>query len=142
MAKDRPRTPLSLSAEDHAQLVAWSKRPKAAQALARRSRLGGPSGGSAIWNSGLDGLVGESCPGTSRKLSDPGCGACTGSYYGINAWRCHALVDALPNDGFAQLTERKLRRSVHRSTGNWKTPSAASSSTTTVVKSPSSRTNR
>ena len=39
MAKGRPLSPLSLSAEDRAQLVAWSKRPKTAQALAMRSRV-------------------------------------------------------------------------------------------------------
>ena len=39
MPKGRPLAPLSVTAEEHAQLVAWSKRPKTAQALAMRSRV-------------------------------------------------------------------------------------------------------
>jgi len=39
MPKGRPLAPLSLTAAEHAQLVAWSKRPKTAQALAMRSRV-------------------------------------------------------------------------------------------------------
>ena len=35
----RPLIPLSINAEDQAQLVAWTKRPKTAQALAMRSRI-------------------------------------------------------------------------------------------------------
>ena len=92
MAKGRPLSPLSLSAEDRAQLVAWSKRPKTAQALAMRSRVvllaAGGHSNTAIagqllvtlhtvgkWRQryldmGLDGLVDEPRPGTSRKLSD------------------------------------------------------------------------
>ena len=34
MRKGRPLVPLSISVEDRAQLVAWSKRPRTAQALA------------------------------------------------------------------------------------------------------------
>jgi hypothetical protein len=34
-----PLIPLSVSAEDQAQLLAWSKRPKTAQALAMCSRV-------------------------------------------------------------------------------------------------------
>jgi hypothetical protein len=49
----RPLLPLSIGAEDQAQLQAWTRRPKTAQALAMRSRVillaaepghGGPSG--------------------------------------------------------------------------------------------------
>jgi len=39
MRKGRPLAPLSVSVEDRAQLVAWSKRPKTAQALAMRLRI-------------------------------------------------------------------------------------------------------
>jgi hypothetical protein len=39
MPKGRPLAPLSVTAEEHSQLVAWSKRPKTAQALAMRSRV-------------------------------------------------------------------------------------------------------
>jgi transposase len=92
MLKGRPLTPLSISAEDRAQLVAWSKRPKTAQALAMRSRIvllaGDGLSNTAIarqlhtmqhtvgkWrrrylDSGLDGLLDEQRPGTSRKLRD------------------------------------------------------------------------
>jgi len=92
MPKGRPLAPLSLAAEDHAQLVAWSKRPKTAQALAMRARVillaAGGQSNTAIarqisatlhtvgkWRKryleqGLDGLLDEPRPGTSRKLSD------------------------------------------------------------------------
>ena len=39
MAKGRPLTPVTISGEGRAQLVAWSRRPKTAQALAMRSRI-------------------------------------------------------------------------------------------------------
>jgi DNA-binding NarL/FixJ family response regulator len=39
MRKGRPLARLSVTVEDRAQLVAWSKRPKTAQALAMRSRI-------------------------------------------------------------------------------------------------------
>ncbi|WP_263367374.1 helix-turn-helix domain-containing protein [Edaphobacter bradus] len=92
MAKGGPLTSLSLTAEDHAQLVAWSKRPKTAQGLAMRSRvvlLAAEGRSNTMIASqlsvtlhtvgkcrqryldlGLDGLVDEPLPGTSRKLSD------------------------------------------------------------------------
>lgn len=92
MPKGRPLASLSTSAGDRAQLVAWSKRPKTAQALAMRSRIvllaADGLSNSAIasqlhtmqhtvgkWRrryleSGLDGLVDEPRPGTSNKLSD------------------------------------------------------------------------
>jgi len=92
MRKGRPLTPLSVTVEDRAQLVAWSKRPKTAQALAMRSRIvllaaGGLSNTVIAgqlhtmqhtvgkWRrryleSGLDGLLDEPRPGTSHKLSD------------------------------------------------------------------------
>jgi hypothetical protein len=35
----RPLLPLTIRAEDQAQLQAWTKRPKTAQALAMRSRV-------------------------------------------------------------------------------------------------------
>ncbi len=38
MPKGRPLAPLSVTVEEHAQLVAWSKTPKTAQAPAMRSR--------------------------------------------------------------------------------------------------------
>src|SRR5271155_4802238 len=88
----RPLIPLSINAEDQAQLVAWSKRPKTAQALAMRSRIvllaaDGLSNTTIAhrlsvtlqtvgkWrqrylDQGLDGLVDEPRPGTSRKLGD------------------------------------------------------------------------
>jgi transposase len=88
----RPLIPLSVSAEDQAQLLAWSKRPKTAQALAMRSRVvllaADGMSNTAIatqlsvtlqtvgkWRQryldmGLDGLVDEPRPGTSHKLSD------------------------------------------------------------------------
>jgi transposase len=92
MPKGRPLTPLSISAADRAQLVAWSKRPKTAQALAMRSRIvllasEGLSNTDIArqlhtmqhtvgkWrrrylDSCLDGLLDEQRPGTSRKLRD------------------------------------------------------------------------
>src|SRR5271156_2557589 len=92
MRKGRPLTPLLLVAGDRAQLVAWSKRPKTAQALAMRSRivlLAADGLSNTViasqlhtmqhtvskWRrryleSGLDGLLDEPRPGTSRKLSD------------------------------------------------------------------------
>ena len=92
MRKGRPLTRLLLVAGDRAQLVAWSKRPKTAQALAMRSRIvllaADGLSNTAIasrlhtmqhtvgkWRrryleSGLDGLVDEPRPGTSNKLSD------------------------------------------------------------------------
>jgi len=92
MRKGRPLAPLSVSSEDRSQLVAWSKRPKTAQALAMRSRIvllaADGLSNTAIasqlhtmqhtvgkWRrryreSGLDGLLDEPRPGTSRKLGD------------------------------------------------------------------------
>ncbi len=92
MCKGRPLTPICISSEDRIQLVAWSKRPKTAQALAMRSRIvllaGDGLSNTAIarqlhtmqhtvgkWRrryseSGLDGLLDEPRPGTSRKLGD------------------------------------------------------------------------
>jgi len=92
MRKGRPLAPLSISREDRTQLVAWCKRPKTAQALAMRSRIvllaGDGLSNTAIarqlhtmqhtvgkWRrryseSGLDGLLDEPRPGTSRKLGD------------------------------------------------------------------------
>jgi transposase len=88
----RPLLPLSIPAEDQAQLVAWTRRPKTAQALAMRSRVvlraGEGLSNTAIaqqlglslqtvgkWrqrylDQGVDGLLDEPRPGTSRKLSD------------------------------------------------------------------------
>ena len=88
----RPLLPLSINAEDQVQLQAWTKRPKTAQALAMRSRVvllaAAGSSNTAIarqlgvtlqtvgkWrqrylDQGLDGLLDEPRPGTSRKLSD------------------------------------------------------------------------
>jgi transposase len=92
MPKGRPLIPLSIAVEDRAQLVAWSKRPKTAQALAMRSRIvllaADGLSNTAIasqlrtmqhtvgkWRRrylecGLDGLLDEPRPGTSHKLSD------------------------------------------------------------------------
>ena len=92
MRKGRPLAPLTVTVADRAQLVAWSKRPKTTQALAMRSRIvllaaDGLSNtliASQLhtmqhtvgkWRrryleSGLDGLLDEPRPGTSRKLSD------------------------------------------------------------------------
>ena len=92
MPKGRPLAPLSVTAEERSQLVAWSRRPKTAQALAMRSRvvLLAAEGRSNTeisrqlsvtlhtvgkWrqrylDQRLDGLVDEPRPGTSRKLRD------------------------------------------------------------------------
>jgi transposase len=92
MRKGRPLTPLSIAAEDRAQLIAWSKRPKTAQALAMRARivlLAADGQSNTViasqlhtmqhtvgkWRrryleSGLDGLLDQPRPGTSHKLSD------------------------------------------------------------------------
>ena len=88
----RPLLPLSISAEDQAQLQAWTRRPKTAQALAMRSRvvllaadglsntniaqqLGVTLQTVGKWrqrylDQGVDGLLDEPRPGTSRKLAD------------------------------------------------------------------------
>ncbi len=88
----RPLIPLTITGEEEEQLLAWSKRPKTAQALALRSRVvllaAHGDSNTAIarqlsvtlptvgkWrqrylDQGLDGLVDEPRPGTSRKLSD------------------------------------------------------------------------
>ena len=88
----RPLIALSITGDDHAQLQSWCKRPKTAQALAMRSRVvllaaEGKSNTQIAsqlrvtlqtvgkWRQryleqGLDGLVDEPRPGTSRKLSD------------------------------------------------------------------------
>jgi len=92
MPKGRSLAPHSVAAAEHAQLVAWSKRPKTAQALAMRSRvvLLAAEGRSNTeisrqlavilhtvgkWRQRyleqrLDGLADEPRPGTSRKLRD------------------------------------------------------------------------
>jgi len=84
--------PLTISSPDQAQLSAWSRRPKTAQALALRARIvllaGQGVNNSDIarqlpvtlrtvgkWRQrylelGLDGLLDEPRPGTPRKLSD------------------------------------------------------------------------
>jgi len=88
----RPLLPLSIKAEDEVQLMAWSRRPKTAQALAMRSRVvllaASGTSNTAIarqlrvtlqtvgkWrqrflDQGVDGLLDEPRPGTSRKLRD------------------------------------------------------------------------
>ena len=88
----RPLPPLSIRAEDQAQLQAWTKRLKTAQGLAMRSRIvllaaSGLSNTSIAqqlsvtlqtvgkWrqrylDQGVDGLLDEPRPGTSRKLAD------------------------------------------------------------------------
>ena len=88
----RPLTPFTVTREEEEQLLAWSRRPKTAQALAMRSRVvllaAKGNSNTAIarqlavtlptvgkWrqrylDQGLDGLVDEPRPGTSRKLSD------------------------------------------------------------------------
>jgi transposase len=88
----RPLVPLTLGAEQREQLQLWSRRAKAAQALAMRSRivllaadglsiteiarrLGCSLPTAAKWRQrfldrGLDGLLDEPRPGTPRKLSD------------------------------------------------------------------------
>jgi transposase len=92
MPTGRPLAPLSITSEERVTLLAWSKRPKTAQALAMRARviLLAAEGGSntAIarqlsvtvhtvgkWRQrfldlGLDGLLDEPRPGTPRKLRD------------------------------------------------------------------------
>ena len=92
MRKGRPLTALSIAAEDRAQLIAWSKRPKTAQALAMRARivlLAADGQSNTViasplhtmqhtvgkWRrryleSGLDGLLDEPRPGASHKLND------------------------------------------------------------------------
>ena len=92
MLKGRPLTPVTISGEDRAQLVAWSRRPKTVQALAMRARmilLAAEGRSNTViagqlrtrqhtvgkWRrryleSGLDGLLDEPRPGTPRKLSD------------------------------------------------------------------------
>jgi transposase len=92
MRKGRPLTPLSVTVEDRAQLVAWTKRPKTAQALAMRARIVLLAADGLCnttiagqlhtmqhtvgkWRrryleSGLDGLLDEPRPGASHKLSD------------------------------------------------------------------------
>ena len=84
--------PLVIRPEDQAQLLTWSRRPKTAQALAVRARIvllaaEGRSNSDiarqlpatlrTVWkwrqrylDQGLDGLLDEPRPGTSRKLSD------------------------------------------------------------------------
>jgi transposase len=88
----RPLLPLSIKSEDQVQLQAWTKRSKTSQALAMRSHVvllaAAGSINTAIaqqlgvtlqtvgkWRQrylveGLDGLLDEPRPGTSRKLSD------------------------------------------------------------------------
>lgn len=88
----RPLFPLPLRTEDREQLMNWSRRPKTAQALAMRSRVvllaADGSSNMAIarqlrvtpqtvckWrrrflDQGVDGLLDEPRPGTSRRLSD------------------------------------------------------------------------
>ena len=92
MGAGRRLVPLSVSLEDRKQLVAWSRRPKTSQALAMRSRvvlLADEGLSNTViaaqlhtmphtvgkWRQryidlGLDGLLDEPRPGTSRKLSD------------------------------------------------------------------------
>lgn len=92
MRKGRPLAALAISSKDRTQLVAWSRRPKTAQALAMRARIvllaGDGLSNTAIaaqmhtmqhtvgkWRRrylecGLDGLLDEPRPGTSRKLED------------------------------------------------------------------------
>jgi transposase len=92
MRQGRPLTQLLVPDGDRAQLVAWSRRAKTAQALAMRSRIvllaGDGLSNTAIANQlhtmqhtvgkwrrrylefGLDGLVDEPRPGTSNKLKD------------------------------------------------------------------------
>ncbi len=92
MRKGRPLTPLSVTVEDRAQLVAWTRRPKTAQALAMRPRIVLLAADGLCnttiagqlhtmqhtvgkWRrryleSGLDGLLDEPRPGALHKLSD------------------------------------------------------------------------
>jgi transposase len=92
MPKGRPLQPLSIGEEQRRQLLWWSRRHKTAQALAMRARIillaAGGLSNSAIagqvsttletvgkWRrrfleGGLDSLLDEPRPGTSRKLGD------------------------------------------------------------------------
>ena len=92
MPKGRPLAPLSIAAAQRKQLISWSRHRTTAQALAMRARI-------VLWaaeglsntaiaaqlattlhtvgkwrrrflDSGIDGLLDEPRPGTSRKLSD------------------------------------------------------------------------
>lgn len=91
-ATGRPLIPLTVTRQQEEQLLAWSRRPKTAHALAIRSRVvflaADGNSNTAIarqlgvtlqtvgkWrqrylDQGLDGLADEPRPGTSRKLSD------------------------------------------------------------------------
>lgn len=92
MRTGRPLTPLSISSQDRRQLTGWIRRPKTGQALALRSHIillaaEGHNNKSVAarlhtiphtvgkWRGrylelGLDGLLDEPRPGTSRKLAD------------------------------------------------------------------------
>jgi len=92
MLKGRPLSPLSVAAQDRKQLICWSRRRTTAQALAMRARIvllaaDGWSNTAVAkqlsttqhtvgkWRqrflaNGVDGLLDEQRPGTSRKLSD------------------------------------------------------------------------
>jgi len=92
MAVGRPITPITLSAEERTSLENWARRPKTAQALAKRAKVillcteGGSNTEVAArvhwtkqtvgkWRKRfldrrLDGLLDEPRPGTPRRLSD------------------------------------------------------------------------
>ncbi len=92
MPKGRPLTPLSLNPAEQEQLSDWTRRPKTAQALARRARIvllaaaghsntevarrvavSLPTAGKwrqRFLERRLDGLLDEPRPGTPRRLSD------------------------------------------------------------------------
>jgi len=92
MPMGRPVPPLSIGQEQRKQLVSWSRRPKTAQALAMRARIvllaAEGRSNTAIaqqvsttlqtvgkWRrrflqGGIDSLLDEARPGTSRKLGD------------------------------------------------------------------------
>src|SRR5260370_3138515 len=92
MAKGRPLAPLSIAEGERKKLTSWSRRRTTAQALALRARIvllaaDGLSNTAVAeqvsttlhtvgkWrqrflDSGIDGLLDEQRPGTSRKLSD------------------------------------------------------------------------
>jgi transposase len=92
MPKGRPLAPLSIAGEERKQLLSWSRRRTTAQALALRARIillaSDGLSNTAIarqvsttlhtvgkWrqrflDSGIDGLLDEQRPGTSRKLRD------------------------------------------------------------------------
>jgi transposase len=92
MPKGRPLVPLSIAAGERKQLLSWSRRRTTAQALAMRARIvllaaDGLSNTAVAeqvsttlhtvgkWrqrfvDKGIDGLLDEQRPGTSRKLSD------------------------------------------------------------------------